>query len=116
MGDTKGDTGKFTVRYRRARFTVEGGRTGVCEACGRKGRTEMHHYLYAYETKEIRKRKELVLENTVELCFSCHKLADCLRNLEEGKEAAQKVALAVLKRIRGNIDVRADKSDLPGAS
>jgi len=60
-------------------------RIGICSACGRskeKGEiktTQLHHWFYKYEVATVRKNPLLVLENCVELCFRCHKIADAFR-------------------------------------
>jgi len=62
-------------------------RKGCCEACGRcksKGEikvTQRHHTKYAYETKTVLKNPALALENSLELCFGCHPIADGFRDL-----------------------------------
>lgn len=61
-------------------------RKGCCEACLRckgKGikRTSLHHTVYAYTKETVRKNKFLALENTIELCFGCHPIADGLRGI-----------------------------------
>ena len=62
-------------------------RKGCCDACGRcksKGEikvTQRHHTKYAYETKTVLKNPALALENSLELCFGCHKPADGFRDL-----------------------------------
>lgn len=60
-------------------------RKGRCEACGRlRGEGEIkwtsrHHFKYAYELNTVRKNPLLALENSVELCWSDHQIADSLR-------------------------------------
>lgn len=61
-------------------------RKGCCVACLRcKGhgikRTSLHHTKYAYERKTVRKNPYLALENTLELCYGCHPIADGLRSM-----------------------------------
>jgi hypothetical protein len=62
-------------------------RKGVCEACGKskaKGEikmTSLHHWKYAYKAETVKKNPILVLENTTELCFACHQVADGLRGI-----------------------------------
>jgi hypothetical protein len=62
-------------------------RKGVCMACGKsreKGEiktTSLHHWKYAYKADTIRKNPILILENTTELCFACHMIADSFRNM-----------------------------------
>lgn len=62
-------------------------RQGVCQACGKSKHrkeikvTALHHWKYAYKSATVAKNPILVLENTVELCFGCHPVADAFRNL-----------------------------------
>jgi len=62
-------------------------RKGVCEACGKSKAlgeiriTALHHWFYKYQPKTIREKPMLALENTSELCFYCHELADAIRAL-----------------------------------
>jgi len=62
-------------------------RTGCCNACLRcKDKheikvTQRHHTIYAFETKTVLKNPVLALENSLELCFGCHPIADGLRDL-----------------------------------
>jgi len=61
-------------------------RNGCCVACTRcKGEgiktTQLHHTKYAFETKTVKQNPVLALENTLELCFGCHPIADGLRLL-----------------------------------
>lgn len=65
----------------------ENPREGKCDACNRSIRkgeintTQLHHWIYAYRHVTIKKNPLLVLENLSELCYTCHKLADALREL-----------------------------------
>ena len=104
---------KMRVMYRRARVTVWGRRTGICQACGLRGRTEMHHTQYSYTTREVRKDPQRALRNTVELCFGCHRLANGLRILEDGG----KKTIGVMKVcwVGGEGDVRRRKLVLEAA-
>lgn len=76
---------KYYILYRRTRIPLDfNPRTGTCACCGRTGKTDMHHLLYAYKTEEVRKQPELALKNTVELCpFFCHLVADSMRIIKE---------------------------------
>lgn len=62
-------------------------RTGICEACKKsvaKGEiksTHLHHWWYAFAPKTVKANPILVLKNTSEFCFYCHKLADAIRTL-----------------------------------
>lgn len=63
-------------------------RKGICEACGKSVKkkeikyTQLHHWRYAYKPATVKKNPMLVLENTSELCYYCHKhIADPIRAL-----------------------------------
>lgn len=61
-------------------------RKGKCDACGRKiGEeikiTALHHWFYAYKPETVKKNPALALENTSELCYGCHPIADAIRAL-----------------------------------
>lgn len=84
---------KYGVTYQKTRILVpypRNPRTGICKVCGRskaKGEiktTQLHHWFYAYETKTVKKNPLLALENTIEVCFRCHKIADWLRDATTG--------------------------------
>jgi hypothetical protein len=71
-----------------------------CEGCGRKlgegiTKIDAHHWLYAYETKEVRKNPNLVLNNVSWLCFTCHTLGDSLRHVMD-----KPVLVEHMKKIR----------------
>lgn len=83
---------KIRITYRRARVMVEHVKLGYCQACRAVGRTEMHHWEYAYTTAEVRKNPQLALRRTVELCFKCHRIANALRIIEEGGLRSKMVA------------------------
>ena len=91
---------KIRIRYRRARVTVEHEKTNFCQACGAEGRTEMHHYLYAYQTSRVREWPALALDNSIELCFNCHKIANALRICTDSTKRAHVVIVALLKKQR----------------
>jgi len=61
-------------------------RRGKCKVCGKdkaKGEiktTQLHHWYYKYNVETVKKNPLLALENTIELCYGCHKIADWLRN------------------------------------
>lgn len=61
-------------------------RKGICDACGRSKQdgiktTSRHHCKYAYELDTVRKKPELALENSLELCYSDHQIGDGLRQI-----------------------------------
>lgn len=89
---------KFRVLYRRARLTVEGKPTHTCQACGAGGRTELHHLSYAYPTAEVRKNHQLALENTIELCYLCHRVANALYQSEKDINRCAQVSSALFMR------------------
>jgi len=83
---------KYRIRYQTITVTLpEDPRKGICEACGKsvhKGEiktTHLHHWCYAYMPRTVRKNPKLALENTSELCFYCHSIADMLRGLFSDK-------------------------------
>jgi len=73
-----------------------------CQACGIQRQTHFHHYKYAYMTKEIRKDPDKALENTVQLCFPCHMMADNIRKIEENYLIFERV-YKVIKAARKNM-------------
>lgn len=62
-------------------------RKGICEACGKSKQageirvTALHHWWYAYKPATVKQNPFLVLENTSELCYGCHQVADAIRAL-----------------------------------
>jgi len=80
---------KYLIDYQGKKVWVEldsPPKRGVCQACSRKvGNgikiTQTHHFVYAYSKKRVVKEPELALENTVELCWSDHRLGNALMNL-----------------------------------
>lgn len=62
-------------------------RKGKCDACGKtiaSGEikvTALHHWYYAYQPKTVKENPILAIDNTSELCFYCHDIADALRTL-----------------------------------
>jgi len=75
-----------TIMYRRTRLIIKSDkniRKGICESCGRKEKTDLHHVVYAYSTKIVKKNHLLALENTVELCYRCHRIANAMRIEDE---------------------------------
>jgi hypothetical protein len=105
---------KYRLKYAGAHgkgvtvYLDEDPRKGVCEACGRSVKrgeiknTALHHFCYKYKPETVKKNPKLALENTVELCFSCHRIADALRNLFSVKndETILKVLLLMPPEMR----------------
>ena len=62
-------------------------RKGKCDSCGKTiasgeiKTTAMHHWYYQYAPKTVKENPLLALENTSELCFGCHQVADAIRAL-----------------------------------
>lgn len=62
-------------------------RTGVCAGCGKSiakkeiKLTSLHHWKYAYKAATVKQTPILILDNTSELCFACHQVADGLRSI-----------------------------------
>ena len=84
-------------------------RKGVCSACykskheGEIKNTALHHWWYAYAPKTVKKDPKLALENTSELCYYCHQLADSLRALLYAKP--ERVG-KVVKLLKGEYRIR----------
>ncbi len=79
----------MSVIYHKRIIKINPNKKNTCMACGKsvaKGqitRTNIHHYRYKYSTKKVLKNPALALEDTLELDFPCHKIADALRTLNE---------------------------------
>lgn len=62
-------------------------RKHICEACkksvaaGEIRVTALHHWWYAYQPQTVKDNPILAIDNTSELCFGCHPLADAIRAL-----------------------------------
>ena len=81
---------KYAVIYHKTTIMVpypRNPRIGICQACGRSKdkkeikTTQLHHWFYKYDVKTVKKNPLLALENAVELCYRCHKIADAFRSL-----------------------------------
>jgi len=87
------DVRMYRLKYRKTYVMLDvNPRKGICVACGKsvhKGEikiTNIHHYKYKYMTKTVKKDPLLALENTLELCYRCHQIADALRVLNDNKD------------------------------
>lgn len=71
------------VKYRKIYVEVPGYKKGVkCECCGKIPKPRginLHHWVYAYTTKEVRENPKLAIKNTSLLCFACHRIGDAIR-------------------------------------
>ena len=87
---------KYSVKYRRATVYLDfNPRTGICSCCNKEFKTQLHHWIYEFETKEVRKKPELVLKNTSELCYYCHRLANSYKHILEQPERIQILSRSV---------------------
>jgi len=72
---------KVSIRYRATTVKIENNpRKGRCECCGKKTKTDLHHWQYKYSSKAVKKCPELALESTTELCFHCHRIANSINH------------------------------------
>lgn len=79
----------YTLRYgEHTKITVKLSypiRKGKCEACektigsGQLKITQLHHWYYKYKNETVKKNPMLALENTIEVCYADHQIADGLR-------------------------------------
>ena len=68
------------VRYKTITVEVPGERSPICECCGKNTKKpQLHHWIYLYKPKEVKTNPKLALENTLNLCFHCHRVANCIR-------------------------------------
>ena len=81
------ERGRCAILYRRTRIPLEfNPRKGICNLCNKsikKGEinvTHMHHLFYEFSTEEVRKNHQLALKNTIEVCFSCHRVIQQFQN------------------------------------
>lgn len=78
---------KYRIKYQTITVAIEDPRTGVCQGCHKSvwdkeiRTTQMHHFHYAYKPETVKKDPQKAIENTIELCYYCHKLADAIRTL-----------------------------------
>jgi len=94
---------KFVAYYKGLKVKLDRNpRTGICEACGRDGRTQRHHFRYPYSKEQVKKNPELVLRHTAELCWACHALADVLRKWykKKGEERAVEIVRKIFELMR----------------
>ena len=57
-----------------------------CACCGKVvgeeiKTTALHHWWYAYQPETVRNNPILALDNTIEVCYGCHQMADAIRAL-----------------------------------
>lgn len=94
---------KYNVTYHKTQIRVPypcNPRKGKCAACGReRGKgikmTALHHFLYAFSTKAVKKNPLLALKNTLEACFPCHRIADGFRALLDKTSIERMMMVAV---------------------
>lgn len=98
---------KSTIRYKKTTIRIkENPRKGMCMCCLKFfQKTDMHHWIYAYETKEVKKNPELALNNTTELCYHCHLFANALKKCTENE-----LITNILKRIQREVNEKNDSN------
>jgi hypothetical protein len=80
------------VRYRRSTVEVDGERRKICDCCKKVAKKiDVHHWRYEFSTDEVRKNPILVMKNTSQLCFRCHRIADSMRHIFENPELSDKL-------------------------
>ena len=84
---------KYTLKYRRYTVRLDfNPRKSKCDCCGRTGKLDFHHWIYEFETKEVKKNPILATKNGSTLCFVCHNLANSLKHLIDNKEKINKLS------------------------
>lgn len=80
----------YGITYKKKRIkipyprNIRSGKCVVCKRSREKGEikiTALHHTKYEFDVREVLKNKFLALKNTLELCFSCHQIADGFRGI-----------------------------------
>lgn len=76
-----GSRGKGVIVY-----LPEDPRKHKCSCCGKVvgeeiKTTALHHWWYAYQPETVKNNPILVLDNTIEVCYGCHQMADAIRAL-----------------------------------
>lgn len=83
-----------SVRYKTIRVKDDKEKPTICLCCGKKPKPRgmhLHHTKYEYSTKEVKENPQLGFKNTIPLCYSCHRIANCLRILEENPQKTKKL-------------------------
>jgi hypothetical protein len=88
----------YKIKYKTITVLVSGDKPTSCDVCAKtpdpRG-LQTHHWVYKYSIKEVKDNPELAKENTSTLCFFEHRLANCLRIIEENRERTD-----ILKRLK----------------
>lgn len=85
---------KFVAYYRNIKIRLDRNpRKGVCEACGRRMRTQRHHWRYKWPKWRVVKNPKLVLDCSNEYCFPDHRLADVLRKWFQSRGVEETVKI-----------------------
>jgi len=93
-----GNEMSYKIKYKTITVIVSGNKPTSCDCCAKRPDPRglhTHHWLYKYSIKEVRDDPELAKENSSVLCFYDHRLANCLRILEENQERVD-----ILKRLK----------------
>jgi hypothetical protein len=78
----------YSIRYKRMTVKVSGEKPDICDCCMHRPNPKglhMHHWKYGFTAQEIAKNPELSKKNTSPLCYSCHRVANAMRIVEENK-------------------------------
>ena len=82
------EQGYKTLRYQNITVWVKAPERIQCAICKRKigegiKQLARHHFIYKYSQNKVKENPELALENTIIVCYPCHRLCDALRTLIE---------------------------------
>lgn len=99
---------KRTIMYKKTRIRIEEelvNKPKICQGCNRKlgkviKKLDCHHWIYEFDSKEVKKNPILVLKNTSWLCFRCHRLGDAIRKIHEDFKKSIKLSKLMLKAIK----------------
>jgi hypothetical protein len=98
--------------YKRTRIRIDSNlvkKPNVCEGCGRKigkeiKKLDCHHWIYEFESKEVKANPILVLKNSSWTCYRCHRLGDAIRIIHEDLELSDKLSkIRMLKLIKNEV-------------
>jgi hypothetical protein len=86
--------GYISIRYKNITVKVKGIKPTICSCCKKETKPRglgAHHTKYAYSVDEVRANPELAKDNTIYLCFHCHRVGNSIRILNENKEKTIKL-------------------------
>ena len=76
----------FTLNYHGTRLKLPyPPRDGTCKVCGKKAKTNRHHFWYAFTRKQVMDNPDLAMLYTEEMCgfWPCHEMGNSIRKLVE---------------------------------